>query len=429
MLSRLFRISLLGSVSVWIVSACGSSKSQGAEGGACYGNGTCDAGLICSKGETCVNPSAGAGGSGNGAGGGANLPSVDLAACFACGDEACPAEKQACDDAPGCSEVLGCTVECGDDILCKSKCTPSTNLTPEQVAAYGLAIGDYTRCSTLSCLSECSVQVDLGSGGGSPGAGGGSSDSGGASNSGGAGNGAGGKASGGAGNGTGGKASGGSSSGGAPAVTGVLIFDGVGVGVGSEELGIDGGFYILEDSVKDGELIEDPFGHTDLDAIDSTLEPSTFEISEYACVEGTVAQVLDADGAICEVNSEDCDWAAYWGGGIGLSMKVVEDVATAWDAEAAGATAFRFQLSGDVSGAAVRFMVEDTEGNQFCKDGISVGSAVTVQLSSLKHNCWDPGSMTLDRTKIKSVSWQFVPDASQEYPIDTFCIENVYVLD
>lgn len=423
MLSRLFRLSFIGSVSIWVIGACGSSKSEGSEGAACYPNGTCDTGLACLS-NTCVNPTSGAGGSGNGAGGSGNFPSVDLEACFACGDVACPSEKQACDDAPGCSEILECTVGCGDDITCKSQCSVS-GLSADELTQAGLAMGAYTTCSALSCLSECSVQ--LGTGGGSAGTGA-SANSGGAENSGGAS--AGGSTSGGAGN-TGGSPSGGAgnSTGGSTGTAAVMIFDGDGVGAGSEDHGIDGGFYILEDSVKDGELVADTLIHTDLDPLDSSAEPSDFTLSTAACVEGVVAVVTDADGYSCELNDADCVWGDLWGGGIGLSLKIVDEEAVAWDADAAGVTGFRFEVSGSIGGVPLRFMLEDTDGNQFCVNNVAVGSTVSVSLSSLKHNCWDPSNLALDRTKIKSISWQFVPDASSSYTISNFCVDSLYVLE
>src|SRR5579862_9110835 len=64
-------LALLGVASM---PACGSSsKATGAEGGACFSNGTCNAGLSCLS-HLCVNPSpsdaaAGEGGAGHGAAG------------------------------------------------------------------------------------------------------------------------------------------------------------------------------------------------------------------------------------------------------------------------------------------------------------------------------------------------------------------------
>lgn len=426
MLSRWVRNSLVGGVSLWVASACGSSdKPQGSEGGACYGNGTCDAGLLCSEGKTCV--SSGTGGGGNsGAGGNGNPSGIDLEACYSCGDEKCPNERQACDDAKGCSVLLECTVQCASDPNCASGCSVGELSDEERVAAVS-ALTAYNLCAVPACVSECAPKIDTGVGG--------------TSGSGGAGSGSGGDESGGGSGGSGatgsgGKSSGGSSSGGSSnpgsggsASTGVLIFDGTGVGAGSEDHGIDGGFYILEDSVKEGVLVEDTLLHTDFDAVDSDHEPSDFSESSAPCITGTLAMVTDELGDSCERTSDYCAWGDLWGGGIGLSLKIEDEVAVAWDATAAGVKGFRFQVSGSVGSVPVRFMVEDTAGNQFCVNKVAVGSAVSVPFTTLKHNCWDPGNVAFDPSKIKSISWQFVPDASKPYPISEFCVDNVYVLE
>lgn len=412
MLKGLLRFSLLGAFGIWLVSACSSAK-EGTEGEACYSNGTCNAGLTCLS-NTCVDAD---GGDGDGSGGKANQPSVDFEACFACGDAACPSQRQSCDGTAGCPELLECTIGCGDDVSCKSGCSVE-GITAQELAQASTAVANYVTCSVQACSSECVPDVGLGTGGSGDGTGG----------TGGGDDGAGGRASGG-GNSTGGRSSGGSSSGGAPNDIGTLVFDGEGVGVGAEDFGIDGGFYILEDSVKDGEEIEDPAGHTDLDPLDSSVEPSSFELSDYPCVSGTVAQVLDPDGYICETNSDDCDWEAYWGGGIGLSLNIVEEVAVAWDADASGVTGFRFNVAGAIDGAPLRFVVEDTDGEQFCVNNVAAGSLVTIEFSDLDHECWDPTNQQLDPTKIKSISWQFVPNASTAFSIDEFCVNALYVLD
>ena len=65
-----------GSVLVVIVAAglaggCGSSsKAAGTEGGPCYGNGTCNAGLSCLPNNLCFNPNASGGTGGTGGAGG-----------------------------------------------------------------------------------------------------------------------------------------------------------------------------------------------------------------------------------------------------------------------------------------------------------------------------------------------------------------------
>ena len=415
---------MVGGVSLWVASACGSSdKPQGSEGGACYGNGTCDAGLLCSEGKTCLNPSGGVGGSGGpGAGGNGNPGGIDLEACYACGDEKCPTERATCKDTKGCETLLECTVKCGSDASCSSQCDLNDLSTEEKVAA-ATALAGYNLCAVPACVSECAPDIDTGIGG-TPGSGGGGPGSGGQNDG----------AGGGGATGSGGRSSGGSSSGGRSGTGGssgsaVVIFDGTGVGAGSEDHGIDGGFYILEDSVKDGVLVEDTLLHTDFDAFDSDLEPSDFSESTAPCITGTLAMVTDELGDSCQLTSDYCAWGDLWGGGIGLSLKIVDDEAVAWDAAAAGVTGFSFQVSGSVGSAPVRFMVEDLGGNQFCVEKVSVGSTVSVPFTKLVHNCWDPGALDLDPTQIKSISWQFVPNASTDFPISEFCVDSVYVLE
>lgn len=394
-------------------SACGSSNKEGTEGEACYANGTCNAGLTCLS-NTCVDADGGDG-DGDGSGGDSNVPSVDWDACFGCGDAACPTERETCDSTPGCPQLLECTLSCGNDVTCSGGCSVE-GLTPQELAAAGSAVTSYTTCSVTSCLDECTPQVDTGSGG---------SNSGGSdSSSGGNDDGSGGKSSGG--NSSGGRSSGGNSSGGAPNQDGVQIFDGTGVGVGSEEFAIDGGFYILEDSVTDGALIAEPEGHTDLDPLDSTDEPSTLELSSYPCVSGTLAQVVDADGLICETDTDACEWESYWGGGLALTL---DSTTESWDADAVGVDGFQFSLSGSIDGAPLRFVVEDTDGEQFCVDGVRVGSSVRVDFSDLEHQCWQPTSMNLDPSKIRSIAWQLVPNASQSFAIEQLCVDNLFVLN
>jgi hypothetical protein len=50
-----------------VVGGCGSSSEAGAAGGPCYGNGTCNTGLVCNGANRCINPNA-TGGTGGGSG-------------------------------------------------------------------------------------------------------------------------------------------------------------------------------------------------------------------------------------------------------------------------------------------------------------------------------------------------------------------------
>jgi hypothetical protein len=220
---------------------------------------------------------------------------------------------------------------------------------------------------------------------------------------------------------------GGTGSGGGSTLGPGELFTGVGVSIDAPTYGAVGNFFVLEDGVADGVVVSDSLTHTDLDPPDSSAEPSTFEASSAPCVSGTVAVVTDASGANCEVNSEDCAWGDLWGGGIGMTLNESAGTASAWNASTVGVTGFNFQISGSTGGVPIRFFVEDTSGNQFCTS-VTTG-ANSIRFSSLSHECWSPTTLTLDPTKIKQISWQFVPDASDSYSISGFCVERLDVLE
>lgn len=228
---------------------------------------------------------------------------------------------------------------------------------------------------------------------------------------------------------TGGSSTGGSDTGGSAGSGGVddgEIFDGTGVTIEAPDYGIMGSFFILEDSVKDAALVTSAYlNFSDLDG-ESSDEPSTFDGSSFPCVSGTIAVVTDEQGYDCELFSDYCDWESLWGGGIGLSLNVEDELASPWDATAVGATGFGFALSADsVGGAPIRFMVV-ADGEQFCTT-VPLG-ATDVEFSDLDHECWGTPSETLDPSKITQVSWQFVNDASRSHAIDEFCVDSFSVL-
>jgi hypothetical protein len=279
----------------------------------------------------------------------------------------------------------------------------------EEVTDAAYASLDLLTCAAMSCATECSAGSISGIGGSSS-AGGGSSSVGGGS-------------------GVGGMAAvgGGASTGGGTGLSQGQLFSGTGVSINAPDYGAVGNFFVLEDSVADGALVSDSLSHSDLDPPESNAEPSSFESSTAPCVSGTIAVVTDADGANCEVNDSDCVWGDLWGGGIGLTLNEEGSTAAAWDASAVGVTGFEFSLSGSVDGVPIRFFVEDTSGNQFCTEIVTGKNS--IPFSSLAHECWSPTTLSLDPTKIKQVSWQFVPDASYSYVISNFCVEDLSVLD
>ncbi len=334
------------------------SPPQGAEGGSCYPNDTCDAGLVCLS-DACVSlDDSGSGGSGGNGAGGQGSGGQGSGGQGSGGQATGGEEGSGGDSNSGGTQGDGGTSNGGS-------------------ASGGAATGGTST-------------------GGTP---------------------------------SGGGSTGGSPTGGAAGAGAGAIFDGDGVSIEAPEYGITGNFFILEDSVNDGTVVDDNLTHTDLDPPDDedigVDEVSSFESSSSPCVSGVVAVVTDEYGDNCEINDEDCVWDILWGGGIGLTLNETNDSVMAWDASTAGVSGFTFSTNGTVDGIPVRFMVEDTSGEQFCTN-ITVGTT-QVAWSDLQHNCWDPDSGNLDPSEIQQVSWQFVPDASYSYEITSFCIESLNV--
>src|SRR5690349_3847615 len=102
---------LLGAVLLgWsVVASCSDDKGcMGAEDWACYGNGTCNAGLDC-RSRVCVNLSSTGFEDASGGGG------IDVDACLSCGESKCSSEASACKAATGCDDIIQCMVKCGKD--------------------------------------------------------------------------------------------------------------------------------------------------------------------------------------------------------------------------------------------------------------------------------------------------------------------------
>ncbi len=369
-----------------------------------------DAGLAASGYVTCavtscldectpdVGGSSSSGGDGDNGGSG-----VDLDGCFGCGESTCSSAYSACEGQTGCIDLWKCGWECSGstDASCATNC--SASLDAAEAADAALAVADLVSCQATECLDACAYGADT-TGGDS----GDSGDSGGTS----------------AGETTSGSDSTGGDSGGSVDLPAGYLFDGDGVAIDVPELGAIGYFFILEDSVDDSGPVLDGLEHTDLDPPGSSSEPSNLEGESAPCVSGTVARVSSATGASCQTSTASCDWAAFWGGGIGLMMNDDSETVAAWDGSAH--SGIIFGTSGYV-GLPLRFMVEDTSGEQFCTE-IDVGE-VAIRWTDLRHECWDPTSKKLDPSKIKQISWMFVPDASYPYSVSDFCVERVAVMD
>lgn len=211
-----------------------------------------------------------------------------------------------------------------------------------------------------------------------------------------------------------------------PAAEPSQVFGGSGTWIDMSEntVGIQGAFFVLEDSMADGTAVDDGLTHTD-------LEPDEFdEDTEKPCVNGTVAQVTDASGEECDPAGTDCEWSAIWGGGLGLNLNETGgDMSekSTFDAAANGVSGFGFTLSGDTGGAIVRFKAKmEGSDSDFCSQ-VKVGEAVTVDLADLEHNCYPGGEQTetLDTSKLVQLEWQIVPTAEESYTVTDFCVEEV----
>jgi hypothetical protein len=133
---------------------CGGDEEKkpatGAEGGACYANKTCDGALVCLS-DKCVDPTSGDDVSPN--------PGVtlDLEACYGCGETKCATQAEACDALDGCGTLLSCTLECVNDAACSSGCATAASYTAEDQTAYV----NYQTCLVTACLNECTPEVNV----------------------------------------------------------------------------------------------------------------------------------------------------------------------------------------------------------------------------------------------------------------------------
>jgi hypothetical protein len=220
-------------------------------------------------------------------------------------------------------------------------------------------------------------------------------------------------------------------SGGSAASTDILIFDGEGNWVAIEEntIGVQGPFFVLEDSMQGGAPVPaDMLNHSDLTPDEFTAE------TPKPCVSGTIAAVTATDGSACGFNAGQatCDFAT-WGGGIGMSLNAPEgSEPMPWNANAAGpegvaVQGFSFDVSfGDFAGKdGVRFKATMEGSDQdFC---IKIEEGYNkVMLEDLKHQCWgNDNPETLDVTKLLQLQWQMVTEPSNSFEVTNFCVNEV----
>src|ERR1041385_128231 len=137
-----------------VATSCGSddSKCMGAEHCACYGNGTCNAGLDC-RSRVCVNlNSTGFDGDASGSG-------VDTQACLSCAESNCASQASDCKAASGCEDIIKCMIGCGKDAVCLSKC--NANSSPDA----NTKSLTYQACAFTRCADKCLYSGSTGAGG------------------------------------------------------------------------------------------------------------------------------------------------------------------------------------------------------------------------------------------------------------------------
>jgi hypothetical protein len=203
--------------------------------------------------------------------------------------------------------------------------------------------------------------------------------------------------------------------------------------LGQDGGGIQGAFYILEDSVKDEAPLNDGLMHSDFDADTGTnkdVEPSQFD-------EGTVKPCITGTTAL----AKDGKFDLYWGGGIGLNLNETggeSSVKKPFNAEAAAINGFEFILSGDTGAAEVRLKAsvqddpsttdvnEEIETNYCVSIRAKLGKGVIrVGLEELVEHCWASGGAPVDPTRLMALQWLVVTHDKVAHTVKNFCIESV----
>jgi hypothetical protein len=205
-------------------------------------------------------------------------------------------------------------------------------------------------------------------------------------------------------------------------------------------VGIQGAFYILEDSVKGGVLLDDGLMHTDLDAVSGDqkdVEPSAFdETTVRPCIQGSTAQVAPAPDL-----GDPEGFSTFWGGGIGLNLSESggdNSVKEAWDATKAGVLGFEFIVSGDIGTLDVRLKatvqddpltadVDEEATENYCvsiKEWLGKGVG-KVALADITQDCWNPGGNPVDASRLMALQWQIVTSTTTPQAITNFCVEAV----
>lgn len=196
-------------------------------------------------------------------------------------------------------------------------------------------------------------------------------------------------------------------------VHGNVIFDGQGTSVtaSDNDLGIEGNFYVRQDSYRQGEAKQDDLTH-------SSVEPVSFsKRDDKPCINGEIARV------------ENGQWSEVWGVLLGLELA---KGGKTWDATDHDVEGFSFELSGSVGDARLRFEAKVRGSDEtFCAmlehDQGETGS-FSVALEDIEHNCFgEGGNMTFDPSQLEAIEWLAMADDGSNSPVEDFCVEHVEV--
>lgn len=194
---------------------------------------------------------------------------------------------------------------------------------------------------------------------------------------------------------------------------GNVIFSGVGTSVSTSdnEFGIEGDFYVRQDSYRDGEPKDDELTH-------SEVTPVEFDAShDKPCINGQIAQVSGGQ------------WSEVWGVLLGLQLAGSNG---SWDATEHGIEGFEFELSGSVGDARLRFEAKVKDSDEtFCamlEHEQGETGTFSVALEDIEHRCYeDGGSMSFDPSQLEAVEWLAMADDGSSSPVEDFCVESLSV--
>ncbi len=191
------------------------------------------------------------------------------------------------------------------------------------------------------------------------------------------------------------------------------VFTGSGIAVVDEgnDYGINGAFYVRQDSYDDGILRTDDLTHTEVTPVEFGKG------DDKPCINGTVARVPDGH------------YSAVWGTLIGLELNQGEG----FDAAAQKIQGFSFDLSGSIGDADLRFEVKvKNSGAHFCsmlEHEDSQTGHFEIKFDDLVQDCFSyEGNASFDPSQIEAIEWIAMADADSSHPVDQFCVEKIEIL-